>query len=112
MSRKLMMYALCAVGIALMAFTVSAYFRMSSIAASNQAVKLQDYADVRLITLGIGNETSGGVVEASGVVRQIRLRLMLLMGTGAVMAFVGLRSLASRPLLEQLIPPSDGLPAN
>ena len=109
MSRKLMKCALCIVGISLIVFAISSYFRMRTLAASNKPMNLQDYPDVRLVTLGIIDDTKAGSIDAAKLVRQIEMRLMLMIGTGLVMVLVGFVLLRSRPRTERPILPADGL---
>lgn len=90
MSRKLMMCVLCAVGVSLMVFAITSRSRISTLAASNKALNLQDYPDVRLVTLGIIDDKKVGSIDAAKVVGQIEMRLMLMIGTGFVMTLVGI----------------------
>ena len=89
MPHKLLKCALCIVGIALMVFAVSSGFRLRTLAASNKAINLQDFPDVRLVTLGIIDDTKAGSINAAKAVQQIEMRLMLIMGAGLVMVLVG-----------------------
>ena len=109
MSRKLTKCLFCIVGISLMVFAISSGFRMRTLAASNKAMNLQDYPDVRLVTLGIIDDTRAGSIDAAKAVRQIEMRLLMMIGTGLAMVLVGFVLLRSHPRTERPILPADGL---
>lgn len=110
MSRKKVKYAMSVVGLLLMALAISSSLRLSTIAASNKPMDFEAYPDLRLVTFGILDDTDR-VIDATSLVRVIRFRILLMIGTGIVMVLIGFWPMRPRLANESAVSSAGGLAA-